>query len=515
MVGSLSLHTSTHFSKAIAECTKMAQPLIIGSIDQLSIKLAEDVETFLEEQYGMKGSLQDVFHAMKRPPKETICRINQITTTMNEVQKQLEEFLENFPHVQVLPAQGLDDVLRIVPKEPGSSLHYNKNIPDETAHPILFTDWPTRSEKGWPMTHRVVLCDRFCGEAVLRGSDIFVRGILAADAGIQTGEEVAVYADIRDPASTSPVARGLQLDNYVGQCVYLGLGTTACSRKEMFVLPQGVGIHMSQNSSQRVGPCLPPLSGILENQMMLQNLPSVYVGHALNPQPGETIMDLCAAPGGKSSHLASRVCNSAVIVSCDKSRKKVLSAKQVFERVGATCITPIALDSTKCVDLQIEGKTSVKEILDTAPRDEDGLAVVKKFPPESFDRVLLDPPCSALGLRPKLFVEHASMKQLQKHANYQQKFASQAVALLKPGGFMTYSTCTISILENERMIRHILNQYPCMELVEMDPCIGGQPGLPNVGLSDTERVKVRRFDPHNEEEDTMGFFLALLRKRKE
>ena len=95
---------------------------------------------------------------------------------------------------------------------------------------------------------------------------------------------------------------------------------------------------------------LPPLSGVLTDKMMLQNLPSVLVGHTLDPQPKDTILDMCAAPGGKSAHLASLVKNKATIVSCDKSRKKVLATKELFSRLGASCITPLVLDATKCVD---------------------------------------------------------------------------------------------------------------------------------------------------------------------
>lgn len=78
---------------------------------------------------------------------------------------------------------------------------------------------------------------------------------------------------------------------------------------------------------------------------------------------------------------------------------------------------------------------------------------------------------------------------------------------------MTYSTCTISKLENEEMVRHILDNYPMMELLPIEG-ICGQAGLPGAGLSDSERGKVRRFDPHDEHSDTMGFFLALFRKKQ-
>jgi 16S rRNA C967 or C1407 C5-methylase (RsmB/RsmF family) len=130
---------------------------------------------------------------------------------------------------------------------------------------------------------------------------------------------------------------------------------------------------------------------------------------------------------------------------------------------------------------------------------------VKEFYPESFDRVLLDPPCSALGLRPKLQVA-ATFKDLQKHVKYQRQFVREAVSLLKPGGTMTYSTCTIHAAENEGMVRHVLDEYPEMKLVNVGIDIG-LPGLPGVGLRESERGLVRRFDP-SDVADTMGFFVA-------
>jgi 16S rRNA C967 or C1407 C5-methylase (RsmB/RsmF family) len=153
------------------------------------------------------------------------------------------------------------------------------------------------------------------------------------------------------------------------------------------------------------------------------------------------------------------------------------------------------------------------QLVENAELDEkDQLPKINMFPTESFDRILLDPPCSALGLRPKLFIDVSSLRQLQKHAEYQRNFVKEAVALLKPGGYLTYSTCTINAEENEAMVHHILTDYPSMSLVPI-PVDMGQAGLPGFGLNDDERGKVRRFDPHNEEDDAIGFFVALFQRK--
>jgi 16S rRNA C967 or C1407 C5-methylase (RsmB/RsmF family) len=133
---------------------------------------------------------------------------------------------------------------------------------------------------------------------------------------------------------------------------------------------------------------------------------------------------------------------------------------------------------------------------------------VKQFYPESFDRILLDPPCSALGLRPKLKVT-STLDDLLDSERYQKRFVQQAVALIKPGGIMTYSTCTFHCPENEGMVRHILDEYPSMQLLPIDIPLGS-PGLIGHGLSDEQCAMVRRFDPTVDE--SIGFFVAKFQK---
>lgn len=112
--------------------------------------------------------------------------------------------------------------------------------------------------------------------------------------------------------------------------------------------------------------------------------------------------------------------------------------------------------------------------------------------------------------RPKLAVDIKSVKELNKHANYQRRFIECAVSLLKPGGILVYSTCTINACENEEMVKHILDNYKNMKLLPISIPIG-LPGLIGCGLNEEELLKVRRFDPSNDA-DTMGFFVAKFQK---
>jgi 16S rRNA C967 or C1407 C5-methylase (RsmB/RsmF family) len=95
---------------------------------------------------------------------------------------------------------------------------------------------------------------------------------------------------------------------------------------------------------------------------MMQNVPSAVVAHALDPQPGEVIIDLCSAPGGKASHVASIVRNKAIVIACDKSRKKMVATRKFFDEMGATCIIPLAWDSTACVVQDGSAYRSVHEV---------------------------------------------------------------------------------------------------------------------------------------------------------
>ena len=142
---------------------------------------------------------------------------------------------------------------------------------------------------------------------------------------------------------------------------------------------------------------------------------------------------------------------------------------------------------------------------------------IKSFYPNSFDRILLDPPCSALGLRPKLQLSTTNINELKVQLpSFQKLFIQNAISLLKPGGIMTYSTCTINKQENECMVKYVLDTYSdCIMLVDVGISIGNY-GLKNCGLSDEERGMVRRFDPcleNDDNDDSNGFFIAKFHKK--
>lgn len=354
-----------------------------------------------------------------------------------------------------------------------------------------------------------VIVDRLCGEAVLRGSDIFARGVMSASSGLNAGDRVNVFVDL-DHAQT----RGSSFDDHKARKLLVAHGTMTMARTELFRAQRGLAV----TSIVRVCSDAPPMNGVLSGDIYVQNLPSTVVAHVLDPQPGETIIDMCSAPGGKSSHVATLMKNQGTLIACDHSKRKVLELKKLFTELEYDCVVPLKMDTTHAVlpreESEVAPDTSVANVLaqaKAATPKEAHLLQVRGFHPETFDRVLLDPPCSALGLRPRLL--HAEdEKELTKYSSTQRNFLWAAVYLLKPGGTLVYSTCTINPEENERMVRHALDKYP-LELVPQNVHVGSK-GLPGQGLSEEEAALVQRFDPADTSLDTMGFFCAKFVKTR-
>ncbi|WIA32337.1 hypothetical protein OEZ86_003175 [Tetradesmus obliquus] len=175
-------------------------------------------------------------------------------------------------------------------------------------------------------------------------------------------------------------------------------------RVEMFRVQHGVAVEMEQRVYEVPSPTL---DGPLKGLVMLQNLPSILAAQVLNPQTGSRVLDMCAAPGGKTTMLAQLMQGKGQVIALDRL---------------------YGLGPAKCPG----------------------------FAPESFDAVLLDAPCTALGLRPRL-LQQQQLSLLLETAAYQ---------LVKPGGVLVYSTCTISPAENEVNVRHALDSYPCLQLAD-------------------------------------------------
>lgn len=208
----------------------------------------------------------------------------------------------------------------------------------------------------------------------------------------------------------------------------------------------------------------------------------------LDPKPGERILDLCAAPGGKSTQIAGRMQGEGLLVSNEivPSRAKILS--QNIERLGVA----------NCVVCKEEPKR-LEEVF-----------------PSFFDRVLVDAPCSGEGMFRKddTAIEEWSPENVAMCAARQRDILEQAATMVCPGGVLVYSTCTFSIEENEGVISSFIRSHPEYTIEEtgmvsdMAHITHNMTGNVSDGVSGTD--KTIRLWPHLIEGE--GHFIARLRK---
>ena len=207
----------------------------------------------------------------------------------------------------------------------------------------------------------------------------------------------------------------------------------------------------------------------------------------LDPQPGEWVLDLAAAPGGKASHLAGRMENQGVLVANDIARRRVSVLAMNLERLGVS-------------NVLISNETPVR--------------LAERWP-ALFDALLVDAPCSGEGMfsHDRRIVREWSLESVRAYAARQLEILLQSAPLVAPGGRLLYGTCTFSPEENEGVIASFLHHCPDFELLPLPALPGLRPGEPDwIGAPDILR-RTGRFWPHTG--PGHGHFYALLRRRGE
>ncbi len=196
-------------------------------------------------------------------------------------------------------------------------------------------------------------------------------------------------------------------------------------------VPEGFFIERENQTELALGKTLEHFTGDIYSQSLSSMLPVVV----LNPQPDEKILDLCAAPGSKTSFLAQRMGNTGVIVANEpsSSRSKKLAAN--LDRMA----------SINAVIIQTDG------------------TILNSFIAQEFDRILLDAPCSSEGYGRRdnsFFSKMWSEPKIFMAAKLQKRLIESAWEMLAPEGVMVYSTCTSAPEENECVVQHLLDTYP-------------------------------------------------------
>jgi len=217
------------------------------------------------------------------------------------------------------------------------------------------------------------------------------------------------------------------------------------------------------------------LPGFHEGWWTVQDASAQLVSHLLDPQPGELIVDACAAPGGKTTHMAELMGDRGTIWACDRTSSRLTRLQENIDRLGVTSIRFRAEDSRYIQDFQGQA-----------------------------DRVLLDVPCSGLGTLNR----HADARwrqsptSVQELTQLQQELLHQGSTWVKPQGVLVYATCTIHPAENLQQITQFLQSHPEWHL---EPPAETSPLAPFVTTEGTIEV----FPPTHEMD---GFFMVRLRR---
>lgn len=209
---------------------------------------------------------------------------------------------------------------------------------------------------------------------------------------------------------------------------------------------------------------------------------------------------MCASPGNKTTHLAQLMNDSGRIIALDKSRSRVEILKENIQWFEFECVECFCFDATKAFSATSDNNW-------TPPFNE-----------ETFDKILLDAPCSGLGNRPILTMSKATTQSIKSFPKLQKKLLEVAVKLLKIGGILVYSTCSVLEAENELNVAWFLERFSNnIELVDATPHFGGH-AFEN-GLSHEQCRKIQRYGPNFEKNsvqnqfiDTTGFFICKFKK---
>ncbi|ARW38852.1 16S rRNA (cytosine(967)-C(5))-methyltransferase RsmB [Bacillus amyloliquefaciens] len=215
-------------------------------------------------------------------------------------------------------------------------------------------------------------------------------------------------------------------------------------------------------------------------QVSIQDESSMLVARALDPKPGETVLDACAAPGGKSAHIAELMKNEGSLTSLDLHRHKVKLIQEGAERLGLTIIDAQTMDARKAGDA---------------------------FGAERFDRILVDAPCSGFGvIRRKPDMKYTKTPEDSRRLSEIQLGILREIApLVKKGGTLVYSTCTMDRTENEEVMHAFIQEHP-----EFEPDLSLEKRLPEKARPFVQDGSLQIL-PHYFGTD--GFFISSMRKK--
>ncbi len=292
---------------------------------------------------------------------------------------------------------------------------------------------------------KAVVADKRSAESVYLGSDLYAPGVLKAE-GVRRNDRVTVFTP---------------------EGVPVGSGTAMMTWSDVLSARRGLAVKVERSVYQ--APKVGDLSEAAGGLIYSQSLPSMWAVLVADPRPGELIIDMNAAPGGKVSFVAQLTGPSARIVAFDR-KSKADRLRQNLASLNIDWVSVIGADSRQASSI-----LGVHELADL---------------------VLVDPPCTNLGVIPKLS-DRRGVQDAVTLSRYQVQFVREAWRLLRPGGRLVYSTCTLTDIENEWVVERAVEMGFD---VERPPKVPRHANFNGLGI---------RFSP---EDGVPGFFTSLLRK---
>ncbi|MCE9507003.1 MAG: RsmB/NOP family class I SAM-dependent RNA methyltransferase [Alphaproteobacteria bacterium] len=251
------------------------------------------------------------------------------------------------------------------------------------------------------------------------------------------------------------------------------------------------------------GGFIPDLPGFVEGEWWIQNAAAALPARLFGDLKGKTVIDLCAAPGGKTAQLAAVGAN---VIAVDRSPERVKRLKENMERLGFTAsphpnLLPQGEKEHLSSPSPLAGEGRGEGFVETVVADG-----AVWLPPEPADAVLLDAPCTATGtIRHQPDILHLKEpKDQEKLAALQRRLLLNAVNMLKPGGILIYCTCSMQKAEGEDQVDWILAQGVPLQLSPITP-----QEIPGIAEILTERGEIRALPCHWKDLGGIdGFFIA-------
>jgi 16S rRNA (cytosine967-C5)-methyltransferase len=185
------------------------------------------------------------------------------------------------------------------------------------------------------------------------------------------------------------------------------------------------------------------LESVARGECYIQDPSTRLACELLDPQPGEDVLDACAAPGGKTAYLAELMQNRGRLIACDRDPARVQTLRENLDRLDVKSAT-------------------------VRQHDWQSNDALEKDEPALFDRILLDAPCTNTGvMRRRVDVRwRLGTQDFARMPQVQREILRALIPLLKPGGALVYSTCSLEREENEDLVAHAIEEFPALELVE-------------------------------------------------